>query len=405
MVFVARRYLVPCLAICIVMGSIFYSGVVTRGVAKDVDARYFYVAAKCWSVGESPYQPQIYEAAFSSTFGTSPSAVFAGYLPTIITIILPMAFFSWPIASVLFSLMNFVAAMALFWACYFLIVDATKGRLQLSSWIWLVVASTIGGVAGTIFTGQTSVFVTAAMALALVGCRLQRTLLVVIGLVICSAKPHLSGPIALFILLFEPLQRRAVAIAGAVSGAICLYAAWVDGNLLHSYTNSIRAYSAIAENDPNRQIGVVPLLQSLGIAPQACQWIAWSLLLVILVIAGRLLLRTRQPFGQNSLVVMLIVLSVGIARPIHGYDVCSYSVGIAMIAVLSRRMQLILAFPALIIWRPGILTKLHPPLAANVILSLAWLGVVVAIVVMVTYQLRMSYMLNKPGGSDNTGLT
>ncbi len=50
----AIRFVIPVLAGSIVAGSVFFSGLFKRGGAKDIDARYFYVAAKCWAAGKYP---------------------------------------------------------------------------------------------------------------------------------------------------------------------------------------------------------------------------------------------------------------------------------------------------------------------------------------------------------------
>lgn len=186
---IVSRYLIPILAVGLVAGSVLYSGVIQRGPAKDIDARYFYAAAKCWASGYSPYEAAVYYPTLRTEFGSTADGAFA-YPPTLMLVVLPMAYFDWPTAAKLFSLMNFGASMVLFWACYRLVRESLGAPLGPVHWIWVALASTMGGVAGTIFTGQTSVFIAAACAMALVGCRLQRPWLTVIGLAIATAKPQ-----------------------------------------------------------------------------------------------------------------------------------------------------------------------------------------------------------------------
>jgi hypothetical protein len=64
------RLLNHVLAGSIVAGNVFLSGVFKKGDAKDIDARCFYVAAKCWAAGKSPYDPTIHDARFLAIFGS-----------------------------------------------------------------------------------------------------------------------------------------------------------------------------------------------------------------------------------------------------------------------------------------------------------------------------------------------
>ncbi|MBV8672969.1 MAG: DUF2029 domain-containing protein, partial [Acidobacteriaceae bacterium] len=301
---------------------------------------------------------------------------------------LPMAPFAWPVAAALFSLMNFAAAMVLFWACYSIVRESVGVPLRLKHWFWVVLASSIGGIAGTIFTGQTSVFTAAASALAIAGCRLQRTWLIVVGLVIATAKPHLSGPLILFIFLFEPRQRRAIAIAAGMIAAVVGYAAMVDSNLLHSYLNSVRTYNALAANDPVKQIGIVPLLLHFGISAQIGGWLGLLSLIFVLGLTALLLKHCRCALTQVPLALMLLAFSIGLARPIQGYDVCCYAIGIALLATLDLRSQAALLAPSLLIWRPALLSGLHLTISANLLSTLAWLGLLIGSVIIAALRLR-----------------
>lgn len=119
------------------------------------------------------------------------------YPPTLIPLVLPMALFDWPVAAALFSWMNFGTTMGLYWASCRMVRESVGSPLNLQHWFWVVLASTVGSIGGTIFPGQSSVFIAAACALAIVGCRLGRMWLTVVGLVVATAKPHLSGPLIL----------------------------------------------------------------------------------------------------------------------------------------------------------------------------------------------------------------
>jgi hypothetical protein len=386
------RRLISVIAVSIVAGSVLFSGVIRHGGVKDVDARYFYAAAKCWAAGKSPYETAVYNATFYASFDSYPEATVA-YLPTLMLLVLPMAPFDWPRAATLFSLMNFGAAMVLFWACCRIVRELVGSPLRLTHWLWIVLACTIGGIAGTIFTGQTSVFVTAACALAVLGCRIQRTLLTVIGLVVASAKPHLSGPLLLFIFLFEPRQRGAVAIAAACIVAFVGYAAMVDSNLFHSFIDSVSTYKTFSANDPAKQIGAVPLLLYFGISLKVGQWLGALSLITVLGLAMLLLKYCRCSLTQSPYALILLVFSIGIAQPIHQYDLCCYAIGVALLATLDFRYQCALLPPTLIIWRPELLNGLLVTLPVNQSATLAWLSLLVGSVIIAILRLRSKQLV------------
>jgi hypothetical protein len=364
------------------MGSVFYSGVLKQSDARNVDAKYFYVAARCWATGRSPYERATYEAVFRSEFGSPPAAQFVAYLPTLMLVTLIMAPFEWPVAANIFAWLNFAAAMLLFWACYRLVRESIGTRLQPVHWFWVVIAATIGGISGTILTGQTSVFVAAAGALALVGARLQRTWLTVVGLVVASAKPHVSGPIILCIALFEPRQRKAVLIAAVIAALVCGYAALVDSNLISSYLGSVVTYKSLATNDPAGQVGLVSLFLRIGVSTQFAQVCGLGGLLAVLGLVALLLRRYPiERLSESSTAMMLVTFSVGLARPIQGYDLCAYAVGIALLATKEMYFQAALLIPALLVWRPGLLQKLSMLAPDNQVATIAWLALLMGCIV------------------------
>ena len=377
------RFLMPAIAVIIVASSVFYSGMLKQSGAKDIDAKYFYLAARCWAYGKSPYEPATYDAVSRAEFGAPSSVPFVAYLPTLMILVLPLAPFKWPVAAKIFSLMNFSAAMILLWGCYRLVRESARPHYGLQNWFWITVASTLGAISGAILTGQTSVFIAAAITVALIGCRSQRAWLTVTGLVIASAKPHLSGPLLLFILLFEPKQRKAVAIAAAITVLIFGYAAWVDSSIVRSYLGSLAAYKSLPVNDPSLLIGIPSLLSRARISPLVAQLCGAGCLLAVMALAAALVKRQRvQSFSNNSLAVMLLVFAVGLARPIQGYDLCVYAPGIALLATMQGSFQAVTLVPALILWRPGPVTRLQSALSGDLISTAAWLVLLLATMVL-----------------------
>ena len=366
------------LAVLVMACSIFYSGLLKPIDARDIDARYFYVAARCWAAGESPYDATIYKARYRAVFGSEPEALFVAYLPTLMPVILPLAPLDWGSAARLFEVLNFSAAMLLLWACFRLIRDLLGAPLGVSHWAWLTLGITLGGVSATISTGQTSLLVAAACAVALLGCRLRRTWMVIAGAVIASAKPHLSAPILLFILLFEPAQRKSLIMAGGIILAFIAYAAALDGNFVANYLGSIRTYNAISNNDPRLQIGLSSFLARTDLSGLAMQVLGVVALALSLTVAGLLGRRTMPEKRSKALALILVVFSVGMAHSIQAYDVCIYSLGIALCSMLSRRLQLVCLVPALLLWRPTVPGRFIQTWTAAGIADLGWLLVIAA---------------------------
>jgi hypothetical protein len=368
-----RRNFVGLVAVLVMVGSIFYSGLIKPIGARDIDARYFYVAARCWASGESPYDATRYKAMYRATFSLEPDALFVAYLPTLMPVVLPMAPLDWWAAARLFGALNFSAAMLLLWASYRLVRELLGAPLRLMHWSWLTLGTTIGGVSGSISTGQTSVLIAAACALALLGCRLQNRSMVIAGTVIASAKPHLSAPILLFILIFEPTQRKSMFIAGAIIMAFIAYAAVLDGNLLANYLGAIKTYNAISNNDPKLQIGLGSFLAYATLSPLVVQVLSVAALAISLTLAGVLYRRGDLGKRGSALALTLVFFSIGIVHSIQGYDVCIYAMGISLCSMLSRRMQLMYLVPTILLWRPTVLSMAIPVLRAVSIADLGWL--------------------------------
>lgn len=378
----------PALTAVVVAASLYVSGVYRHGGAKDIDAVYFYIAAKCWAAGVSPYDVTAYATMFQSVFGKPPDIGFVAYLPTLMLAVLPMAAFDWPVAAFVFSIMNFGAALVVLWSSAKLVRDIVGRPLGLVHWLWLALGSTLGSFAASIFTGQTSVIVAAGCAMALVGCRFNRTWLTVLGLVLASAKPHLSGPLILFIALFEPRQRRAVYLAALLSALMIAYAAIVDPNLATSFMGSVNSYAGFSGNDPARLHGLVSLLRQAGASPESSAVAGAAALLGMMLFLAWNTWRSAQPLHQLPMVIALLLLSAGLARSLQGYDLCIYAVAISLLALLDWRVQVALLLPALVLWRPALFVSMVPRMNPVLLPTLCWLALLIVSIVIVISQRR-----------------
>jgi hypothetical protein len=203
------RLILPVLAACVVAGSVFLSGVLRQGPGKDIDTRYFFVAAKLWASGHSPYEMANYVSAFAAQFGVPPNNGYP-YLPTSAFFVLPMALFDWQVAARLFSVLNFLAAMALFGGCWFLL-RRTLGRSPPA------LPLAVAGPWDPRWAGRLGPFSPARHrsssrrpgVAALVGIRTRQPWLTVIGMVIATAKPQLSFPLLPFLAAFQLREWKA----------------------------------------------------------------------------------------------------------------------------------------------------------------------------------------------------
>jgi hypothetical protein len=234
-----------------------------------------------------------------------------------------------------------------------------------------------------IFYGQSSVFVAAACAIALVGSRLQRPWLTVIGLVLATAKPQLSLPLLLFIPFFERRQRKAFIVAAAVIALPCAYAALIDPHIVQSYRNAVNSYGSTQLNDPANQIGIVSLLARIGIGIPISQIIGVICCLAVLFLAATLLLRSNETLSRSPLAMMLVLFSAGLAMPFHPPGMCCYSAGIALIATAKPGYRVTYLLPSLFAWRPDLLLdRLHWSMPKSLIPSIAWMALILVTVVM-----------------------
>ena len=367
-----RRNFIGVAAVLVIVCSVFYSGLMKPIGARDIDARYFYVAARCWASGESPYDATLYTERYRALFDSEPDALFVAYLPTLMPAILPMAALDWKAAARLFAVLNFSGAMLLLWAGHRLLREMLGTPLRPIHWLWLTLGITIGGVSATISTGQTSLLMSVACAVAVLGCRLHNRWMVVAGTVIASAKPHLSAPILLFIFLFEPAQRKSMFIAGGIIVAFVAYAAMLDGNFFVNYVGAIKTYNALPTNDPKLLIGLGSFLSRTPLSPLASQVFGIVLLAIALTLAGALHRNSRRERG-SALALMLVFFTIGVLHPIQGYDVCMYAMGISLCSMQSRRMQLLYLVPTILLWRPSLLGRLFSGSAAFPSANLGWL--------------------------------
>jgi hypothetical protein len=315
----------------------------------------FYSAARCWFTGHSPYQMDIFRR-YTALYG-QPRPFFAGYLPTILPALTPVAPFSFTTGEFVFRCINFLAAIALFWCTIRMVSHFRRGPLTNGDWCWLLGANSLAAVSAPIHFGQTSLLITLAVAVILLGLMEHWPWLAAAGILISSAKPILSFPLFLFALIFQRSARRPLLYATLASIPLVVYAAWTDQNLVHDYLASAQAYTSDPMNKPTLMIGLISLLEALGMAPVGGYAISLVAFLVVAALIAALLLKERAKLTESYAAMALLLLTPGLATPLHNYDFSCYTPAIALMAVMPRWT----AIPAAIATLALILPRLFMP--------------------------------------------
>jgi hypothetical protein len=300
----------------------------------DSDFVSFYSAARCWITGHSPYEMATfhrYTAMYSA-----PRPFFAGYLPTILPVLAPVAPFSFTTAELVFRCINLCAAVALFWCTIRLARHFRGGPLTNGDWCWLLGANSLAAVSAPIHFGQTSLLISLAVTATLVGLIEDWPWLAAAGILISSAKPILSLPLFLFALVFQPSARRPLVYAILASIPLVVYAAWVDQNLVQSYLSSAHAYTSDPLNKATLMIGLIALLEAIGVPATAGYAISAAAFLAVAGVITALLLKQRTKLTESYAALALLLLMPGLATPVHNYDFSCYTPAIALMAVMPR---------------------------------------------------------------------
>jgi hypothetical protein len=301
---------------------------------KGSDFVSFYSAARCWFTGHSPYKMEIF-SQLTALYG-QPRPFFAGYLPTILPALAPVAPFSFTTGDLVFRCVNFLAAIALFWCTVRMVRHFRSGPLTNGDWCWLLGANSLAAVSAPIHFGQTSLLITLAVTATLVGLMEHSPWLAAAGILISSAKPILSFPLFLFALIFQRSARRPLLYAVLASIPLVVYAAWTDQNLVHSYLASAHAYTSDPMNKATLMIGLISLLEALGIPAAAGYAISLAAFLVVAALTAAVLLKQRAELTESYAALALLLLTPGLATPVHNYDFSCYTPAIVLMAMMPR---------------------------------------------------------------------
>jgi hypothetical protein len=364
-----------------------FSYVVLRGTfaagAKDIDARYFFVAGKVWLSGHSPYDFEHYGRVWLQYFEEPTTPGSFAYLPGSILYSAPLGIVDWPTGASVLRALNLSAVLVTVLLGLSYVRRWAGQSLSLVHFGWLAFGMAIGGVPGTILTGQSTVIVcAAAFAVAALPSRLWPLLLP--ALIVASSKPQIAGPVLLVVTLCDHAMRRRIIGAGVLALLCCLAVLMLDSAPVTHLVQTLSGNAGLGPNSPGRMIGLGPLLWGLSVGGMVAKVLPW------LALAGAVLLivyhAPKFSTAERRVAPMPLIagfLLTGLAYPYHGYDTAMFAPVCALCGLLPLRRQLVF-FPALaVIGRPQLVSWLvvraeNHEVASNQLVTVFWLSLLVA---------------------------
>ncbi len=379
-------------ALALAFVYVIIKGTFARG-AKDIDTRYFFVAGKVWLKGLSPYDFSHYRAVWKSCFSEEISQGGFAYLPGSILYSAPLGLFDWPTAAIVFRAMNIAAVGLIILLGIGYVRRHATTPIKLRHYAWIAFGVAMGGVPGTILTGQSSIIVCAA-TLTLVTLPLRWWPLMLPAMFVASSKPQIAGPILAVVFFADRAARRHLAIAGAGAIVLSAVALWGDHAPVTNLFQAIRGNAGLGANDPTRMIGLGPLLRFLPIGDGPIRILGWLALVAVIVVVARHSSEGATPERRLAPTALMAgFVSVGLAYPYHGYDTAIFAPTCAMAGILSGRRQLLCLPVFAVMGRPRLLTWPLGSAAAseatqNTIVGLFWLVALAAFICWVVRDAR-----------------
>lgn len=361
----------------------FLRGTFAQG-PRDIDTRYFFIAGKAWVHGESPYDFSCYQTLWHQYFSENVTSGVFAYLPGSILYAAPLGMLDWPEARALFHWMNLAALLGIVLLCLRYTRSMAPASRSLPRYLWLAFGVAIGGVPGTIFTGQSTLMVCLA-ALAVVMLHGRYLLLLVPAILVASSKPQLTAPALIITALGEPLVCRRIWLAGAIAVGISVLAILPDAMPFTHLSGSVLNNASLGANTSANMIGLGPLLNAVGLSGvygRVLQLLAFLFALVLVVWS---MLKIR-PVGSLPMPAagMACFTIMGLAYPFHEYDTAFLIPMCAMLGLMSFRRQMVLLPLLLVLSRPGLIELASRVLGRtemfrNRVFGLCWLLATVTI--------------------------
>jgi hypothetical protein len=242
---------------------VFVRGTFGNG-ARDIDTRYFFIAGKVWVHGQSPYDFASYLGTWKQYFSDEIAPGAFAYLPGSFLYAAPLGLLDWQAARVLFRAMNLGAVLLIATLCLLYARSWRDGKPSLRHYAWTAVGLTLGGMPGTILTGQSTVIVCAAtLAVAISPFRRWYSLLPAI--VVAGSKPQIAAPALIVMALVDRPARRQILGAAIAATFICGLIMVFDTAPITHLLHTVWGNAHLGANTSTRMIGLGPLLAVLGV--------------------------------------------------------------------------------------------------------------------------------------------
>lgn len=347
----------------LIFAAVFYSGVIKSGGAKHIDAKWLFVAGKCWVQGVSPYNLDEFNRVWSQNLEAPPHAAYF-YPPTSAIFFAPLGFFAWPAAAKAYMAMN-IAALAAIALGLWKIASVSSRWKNGAFWPILLgvgFSISISGAPAVIFTGQTSLLAALGLVLLLAGVTLNHNILILLGVIAASIKPQLSLLPILSLILFDSKHRKAIVISCAAS-LLSLALLFLDtpSQIIPHLRQTLGLWGNLPENFPNHLIGLSAILHHLGVPDAvipACRNIAFVLAAFSLILLFIKLRKNTDVADQLGSIYAISLAAAALIMPLHEYDTVIYMPIFVILVCRYPKAALGLLPISLILWRPAIIQKI-----------------------------------------------
>jgi hypothetical protein len=311
-----KKALAPA-ALLVSLSSLILFGIVGLGRTghSNLDGAVLYAAGRAWLVGANPYNHDELVRSVDGT-GIVLSDIFFFYPPQSAGLCVPLAFFEYPTAKLIWAMTNLVAIAAI--VAMLIRINyrfATNDREKIGGWV--ISAFAIGSPFTThvVWMGQTSLVAVAATYGAWFFSREERWRCSGLCLGLATFKPQ----ICILLLVWFALQRNwtVLTFAAIAAGLLSIYPAMTQGpvGMVTSWLDGLSEYySSLVFNRLgfDHTVGLQNFLGAAGVA--APDLIGLSLCLTFVL----WMIRTR--INTEDVLSILMLLTFAFVGHLHDYD-------------------------------------------------------------------------------------
>lgn len=326
-----------------------------EGDAKHIDARWIYVAGRCWLDGLSPYHEQTFYDMWEKIFSLSNDGRPFVYPPAIALIAIPMALFSWEAGALFFDLISAAVLLGSLFLIALLIRDNSSYTFHsLRLWSGLSLACSVSMISAAIYTGQTPLFAFFGCLMALYATDKRMPWLAAVAILIASIKPQL----ALVPLCLVALKHFRYLLYGALLTALFCFAIFLisyEENWIVHFIQSLEVNAKLPENAYSRLTAIYRLLDYRNIS----EWrIGVALLGPLLLLVAWIRYRPLTHTLLNLLFICLAFALTAVFSPLHNYDLCILAVCVACVPCFGWCWMAVYAPGVILVTRPSVVLLL-----------------------------------------------